>query len=364
LGSSGSARRDVVVVGGGHNGLVCAAYLARAGLDVQVLEARQAVGGCASTVEALGARVNVCNCDHSLILATPILEELDLGRFGLEYLAVDPMHLCMTWAGGEPWFQFRDTGRTLEGLTLSHPDEAERYARYLRLATPAAELVLELALAPPSPSRVFRRILERRGRGLRTIALWSRLSVGRVVRSLFRSEAFRAPVVATGPAVWGLPPDSPRTGLGALGYAMRHITGVGRPRGGSGELPAALARCVETAGGTIRTGARVAEILAEGDRVRGVALEGGEVVEAPVVVAAADPRVALVRWLTRPPVAAGRLAARWLGRPAGEGYESKVDAVVAVPPRYRSLSAPILDRLGVAVPLVPTSVIAPALAAL
>src|SRR5437660_8271041 len=88
----GPGSHDAIIVGGGHNGLVCAAYLAKAGLDVLVLEARDSVGGCASTVAALdGARVNICNCDHTMVLGTPIVEELDLAAHGLRYLPLDPI---------------------------------------------------------------------------------------------------------------------------------------------------------------------------------------------------------------------------------------------------------------------------------
>jgi phytoene dehydrogenase-like protein len=359
----GRPGHDVIIVGAGHNGLVCAAYLARAGLDVLVLEARSSVGGCASTVEALeGVRVNVCNCDHSLVLATPIPEELNLAGFGLRYREVDPTQLSIGWDGEPPWFLFRDRGRTLDGLGLVHPEEIDNYRRYLDAAMPAAELVLELASEPPTPARVVRRVLERRGRGARILLSWSRKTVASVVRSLFSSEALRSPVVTTGPAVWGLSPNAPGTGLGALGYAMKHVTGVARPEGGSGGLPAALAACIEAAGGAIRTGARVEEILAEGTRARGVLLRDGEVVEAPVVVAAADPRVALVRWLVRPPPGVGRLIRRWRSRPQREGYESKVDAVIGRRPLFRALDDSLLERLGVDEPLVPTTIVSPGLA--
>ena len=360
--SSGHDGYDVVVVGAGHNGLVSAAYLARAGLRVVVLEARSSVGGCASTVDALdGARVNICNCDHSLFLATPIAEELDLARFGLRYLGVDPTQLSVGWDGEAPWFLFRDPARTLDGLALACPNEVENYRRYLRTAIPAAELVLELACAPPTPARVARRLLERRGRGARILWSWSRRTVGSVVRSLFATEALRSPVVTTGPAVWGLSPETPGTGLGALGYAVKHVTGVARPVGGSGRLPEALARCLEDAGGTIRAPARVSELLAEGDRIRGVGLGGGEVIEAPIVVAAADPRTALVRWLARPPGQMEKVIRRWRSRPERDGYESKVDAVIARRPRFRAVDESLGPRLGVEEPLVPTTIVSPGL---
>ncbi|MFL5796461.1 MAG: phytoene desaturase family protein [Actinomycetota bacterium] len=357
-----SGTRDAIVVGGGHNGLVCGAYLARAGLAVTVLEAHRSVGGCAATVDALdGARVNVCNCDHSFVLSTGIVEELDLARFGLRYLPVDPVQVSMGWDGWTPWFQFRDPARTIEGLRVTHPGEAENYRRYLRAAMPVARLILELAAAPPTPGGIARRLTEQRGRGVGTLLAWSRRSVASVVSSFFSTESLRAPVVATGPAVWGLPPGARRTGLGALGYAVKHLTGVARPEGGSGELPAALARCIEDSGGEVRTRAPVIEILAEGSRVRGVRLEGGETVDAPVVVAAADPRTALVRWLASPPAAAQSLVRRWRSRTPRQGYESKVDAVVALRPRLRALDDGLLARLGVSEPLIPTVIVSPSL---
>jgi phytoene dehydrogenase-like protein len=353
---------DAIVIGAGHNGLVCGAYLARSGLDVLVLEARGSVGGCASTVDALdGARVNVCNCDHSMVLSTPIVDELGLARFGLSYLDVDPVQLSVAWEGEPPWFLFRDPQRTIEGLAVTHPSEADNYRRYLRAAVPVAELIVELACEVPTGGKVLRRIASRRGRGVRTLLAWSRRTVGSVVRSLFATEALRTPVVTTGPAVWGLSPDTARTGLGALGYALKHLTGVARPVGGSGALPAALARCLTAAGGTVRTGSTVNRILCEGGRVLGVAIEGGERIEAPVVVAAADPRVALLRWLGNTPGGADRLVERWRARPAREGYESKVDAVISGRPRFLGLADGLLDRLGVSEPLVPTAIVSPGL---
>src|SRR5688500_5096526 len=91
---------DAIVVGAGHNGLVCAAYLARAGVRTVLVEARDAVGGCASTVDAVGARVNICNCEHVAVRSVPLIEELDLARHGLRYVDLDLTSVALSWAPG------------------------------------------------------------------------------------------------------------------------------------------------------------------------------------------------------------------------------------------------------------------------
>ena len=92
-----------IVVGAGHNGLICAAYLAKAGIPTLLVEARSEVGGCASTVDALGARVNICNCDHAVFRTTPVIDELDLGRHGLRYLDAEPAQVQASWDGEAAW---------------------------------------------------------------------------------------------------------------------------------------------------------------------------------------------------------------------------------------------------------------------
>lgn len=355
---------DVIVAGGGHNGLTCAAYLAQADLDVLVLEARDDVGGCASTVDALGgARVNICNCDHTLVRGSGIVEELGLEAHGLRYLDLDPSHLNLTWDTTVPaWLHFRDADRTLESLSLGHPDAVAGYRRYLTELTPAAALLLDVMRAAPTVRNVGAALGRARGRGAGQLLRLSRMSLAAVLGRYFDTDALISPVATTGPAVWGLPPTAPGTGLGALNYAMRHLVATGRPAGGSGALTDALAAAVRAHGGEIRTGARVARILCAGDAVTGVELDGGERLHAARVVAASDPRTALVDWLREPPGAARRLVARYRGRPTGEGYESKIDAVVDALPRARAVDTAQLDRLGVPDPLHPTWIIAPTVA--
>lgn len=345
-------QRDVVVIGGGHNGLTAAAYLSRAGRSVLVIEARETVGGCASTLDVLGgARVNVCNCDHSLIRGTGVIEELELARHGLEYLELDPAQIMAPWDGAPPWMLFRDVDRTLESLSRSgRGHQVAGYRRYVEELAPAAELVVEMMAGPPRLGSVARRLAGRRGRGLPGLLRMSRLSCADVLARYFTDESLLTGASTTGPAVWGLPPQTPGTGLGALGYVFRHISPVGRPVGGSGVLTDALGRAVVAAGGEIRAGVRVARIDQSGGRTTGVTLDTGERIHASAVVATGDPRATLVDLLATAepatPERAVRLVDRWRQRGGTEGYESKIDAIVDQPPRLLGLPSEHLAAVG------------------
>lgn len=329
---------DVIVVGGGHNGLVCAAYLARAGVNTLLVEARHSVGGCAATVSDLNARFNICNCDHTLVRVMPFIEELDLEAHGLRYLEANPAYVHMNLNGGAPWLFFADVERTAESIARHRKDAADAYRRYLKDALPVAELVLELSTGAATTPRMLSALFRRRARGSARLLRWSRASATDVLGSYFDDESMIMPAIATGPTVWGVSPDMAGTGMAGALYALRHLVKTGRPVGGSGALTDALAGAFEAFGGRIRCDAPVAHLLGSGRRVRGVRLIDGTEITSSIVVAACDPAMVASQWIPEP---RGRAARRFVsqgqaGHPA-EGYESKIDAVIRDLPRYAAL---------------------------
>jgi phytoene dehydrogenase-like protein len=338
-----------IVIGAGHNGLICAAYLARSGIPTTVVESRATIGGNAATdVDLGGARVNICNCEHTMVRATPIAEELRLAEHGLRYLEPEITQVNIHWDGGPAWFQFHDLHRTVEGLHHSYPAEAERYRAYAKAAMPVAKMILDIANDVPTPGSVTRKVASvERARAVSTMLNWRRSSIGDMARQLFGAVQLQTPMITTGPSVWGLAPDTPGTGLGAIGYAMRHVVPIGRPVGGSGALPDAVAGAFAAYGGVVRTSARVEAILCTGDQVRGVRLSSGEEITAPIVVVATDPTSALLDWITDPPAALMPLVQAYRSHPVHDGYESKVDAVVDSRYRYRAVSDELMRAVGI-----------------
>ncbi len=327
---------DVIVVGAGHNGLICAAYLARAGIETELIEARSEVGGCASTVADLGARFNICNCDHTLIRGMPVIDELELESFGLRYLEPEASGINLFHDGSDPWVFFHESERTLDSLAMSHPGQVAGYERYLRDALPVAQLVLDMARTAPGALRMVSQALSRRAKGAARLLDWSRRSVNDVFSDYFDDWHLTMPAISTGPTVWGMPPSAPGTGLAAVTYASRHLIRSGRPEGGSGALTDATRDSFEAAGGRVRCGARVDRLMLRDGRAVGVRLDDGTELTARAVVAACDPHRVFVDWLDEVPPPARRFVERWQARSVKDGYESKLDGVIAALPRYRA----------------------------
>lgn len=264
---------DVIVVGAGHNALVSAAYLAKAGHRVGVFERRPQVGGAVSTTEVVpGYRFDLGGSAHILIRLTPIVEELGLEAHGLEYLDLDPLFFA-PFEDGDSLFFHRSEERTIEGLEARFPGEGEAYRRFLDDWRPFARMVKEWFLSSPSPLELGKKAVFSRGARLDWQEALPRIlrPYGDVLQEYFREEKVRAPLVWMA-AQSGPPPGEPLSAPFVLWQPLYHEGGIARPRGGSGGLTQALAAMILAHGGEIHVDAPVEEILMEGDRAVGVRL--------------------------------------------------------------------------------------------
>jgi phytoene dehydrogenase-like protein len=330
---------DAVVIGAGHNGLITAAYLARHGLSTLLIEARSEVGGTASSETFSGSTVNICNCDHLTFRTTPVAEELNLADHGLKYINIEPPQINVDWSTGQPWEIWHDVDQTIESIAQAHPDSVASYRKYARAAIPVAQLILDAASRPPTRGSLLSSVIKKGGRGVTTMLKMSRMSAADVMRQFFDNEAIIGPAMVEGPVVWGVSPETPGTGLGAISLALRHVSHVGRPEGGSGALPESIKKSFLQAGGLLRTNTRVTGILCEGNNVSAVQTNDGATVTARIVVSACDPHRTFVSWLKNPPSRASSLVERWRTTTAGEGYESKIDAITNTAPTLAGVSA-------------------------
>ncbi|HSP20378.1 MAG TPA: NAD(P)/FAD-dependent oxidoreductase, partial [Myxococcaceae bacterium] len=265
--------RHVAVVGSGHNALVCACYLARAGHRVSVFERSKQVGGAVCTEEIFpGFLYDVGSSAHIMIHATPILEELQLAQHGLEYLEMDPWAYYPTPDGPHLAF-YRDLDKTCASIARVSAEDAEAYRRFVEDWAPLSEATFKLFQEPPTPMALGRRFMtvpgprKPMGAGLQEILQ----SYGDVIERRFRSAPVRAALLWLA-AQSGPGPDERASAPFVGWHAVVHRIGAKHPRGGSGMLTRALARKLGAEGGTVRTEAPVERIDVQGGKVRGLTL--------------------------------------------------------------------------------------------
>lgn len=265
---------DVVVAGGGHNSLITAAYLAKAGFEVLVLDARAEAGGGAASEEVLlpGYAIDTCSTGHTLIQPNPVLRDDELGlkaEYGLTYVSPDPV-AHVVFPDGESFTHWLDLDRTCDEIARFSPRDADAYRRLLASydeirAAVAAYRFNPIGYAPPlldSVPPVWRRRLL-----LSAYDVVCHAYEDPHVRAYFLWQAFQTlqPVDAAG------------TGLLAISIvAGRQGQSWILPVGGSGELPRALVRCIEDHGGRVLTDRLVTGLVLEGGRCTGVETADGE----------------------------------------------------------------------------------------
>jgi len=269
---------DIVVAGGGHNALVAAAYLTKAGFDCCVLDSRSILGGDTATEELTlpGFLHDTCSTAHNLIQASPTLrdDELKLGDYGLEYVKPDPV-VHIPFPDGTSLTQWRDLERTCEEFAKFSRNDAEAFRRMM-FEYDAAKGAFggyrytPIGWGPTLPERLAQ--LPNGNRWLRRAqeTAWD------VVRREFGDWHTRAFMLWL--AFMTLqPPDN--AGTGWLAYSLaygRQQHSWTLPRGGSGMLPVALMRLIEAGGGTLLPGRRVTQLVVENGRCTGVETEDGE----------------------------------------------------------------------------------------
>jgi phytoene dehydrogenase-like protein len=273
-----TAEVDVVVAGAGHNSLVAAAYLAKAGLCCLVVEGREAVGGDTNTEELTlpGFWHDTCSTAHNLIQASPTLarRELPLEEYGLEYLHPDPV-VHLPFPDGAWLTQWRDLDRTCQEFARFSRRDADAYRRLLEEYGSVAPLFGRWRHTPIGWGPTLPELLADHPDGHRWLRRQA-MSAWEVVRDTFEDEHTRAFMLWMS-FMTVQPVDRPGTGALAASLAFgrqRHSWTL--PRGGSGALPNALARYLEAHGGAVLTSARVTGLVVEAGRCVGVETADGQ----------------------------------------------------------------------------------------
>src|SRR4030081_504751 len=299
-----SQHYDAIVIGGGHNGLVAAAYLARAGKKVLVLERRYILGGAAVTEEIIpGFKFSVCSYVVSL-LRPEIIRELDLPRHGLEILPLDGTFTPMP--NGDHLWRMNDHARTQREIRRHSRLDAEAYDEFSKMMTPMCRFVKPiLSMIPPDPTTLNPRDLQRLyflGQRFRDLSSDERytliqlmtMSAADFLDQWFETDVLKATMSASGIIGTFLGIRSPGTAYVLLHHYMGEIDGAfrswGLSRGGTGAISNAIAGAAREAGVEIRTETAVSKILIKDGAAAGVVLANGDYFTANVVASSLDPR--------------------------------------------------------------------------
>jgi beta-carotene ketolase (CrtO type) len=281
---------DAIIIGAGHNGLVCAAYLLKAGHSVLLLEKRSVVGGAATTEEALpteapGFKFNLCAIDHEFIFLSPILQELELARYGLEYLSCDPHTFC-PHPDGKYFLAHKSLDRTCDLIARYSTKDAQKYREFIQYWSQLLSAVAPMFNAPPHKileiAKNYRpqnleNVLKVAGSTQKTLDFIRNLitSPEDLLNEYFDTEIVKAPLARLAAEI-GAPPSQKGITSGLMMLAMRHHPGMARPKGGTGALTQALLKLVTSYGGKVLTEQMVKRVIVEDDRAVGVEVAGSK----------------------------------------------------------------------------------------
>src|SRR6267143_536797 len=352
-GSNGSkSKYEVVVIGGGHNGLVNAAYLAKAGKKVLVLERRHILGGAGCTEEVFpGFKVSVCFYVVSL-LRPEIIRDLDLPRHGLEILPLDGTFTPMP--NGDHLWRVNDHGKTHREIARHSLVDAEAYDEFGKAMQAMCRFVKPiLSMIPPDPATLNPKelmkllFIGRRFQGMSSEDKYNQaqlmtMSAIDFLDQWFETDVLKATMSASGIIGTFLGVRSPGTAYVLLHHYMGEIDGVfrawGFAKGGTGSVSEAIAGAARRLGAEIRTDAGVAKVLVKNGRAAGVALENGDELRAKIVVSGLDPRRTFLGLLEEKDLP-GELVAD-IKRYKYRGSSGKVNMALDALPHFKCMPGP------------------------
>jgi phytoene dehydrogenase-like protein len=343
---------DVIVIGGGHNGLVNAAYLAKAGKKVLALERRHVLGGAAVTEEIIPGFL-FSECSYVVSLLRPeIIRELDLPRHGLEILPLDGTFTPML--SGDHLWRMNDHARTQREIRRHSPLDAEAYDEFSKMMTPMCRFVKPiLSMIPPDPTTLKPRDLKQfhflmqRFRTLSsderyTLIQLMTMSAADFLDQWFETDVLKATMSASGIIGTFLGIRSPGTAYVLLHHYMGEIDGAfrswGFSRGGTGAISNAIGAAAREAGVEIRTQAPVDKIMVKNGRACGVALQSGEEISSSVVSSSVDPHLTFEKFLASSELPADFLAS--VRRYKFRGSSGKVNLALDALPDFKCLPGP------------------------
>src|SRR5256886_13451735 len=300
---------DCIVIGGGHNGLVNAAYLARAGKRVLVLERRHVLGGAAVTEEVFpGFKFSVCSYVVSL-LRPEIIRELDLARHGLEILPLDGTFTPMP--SGDYLWRVNDHAKTRREIARHSKLDAEAYDEYGKAMVEMAHFVKPIInMTPPDPASLNPKgLMEFLTMGRRFQKLASEDKYNQVqlmtmsavdfLDQWFETDVLKATMSASGIIGTFLGVRSSGTAYVLLHHYMGEIDGAfrswGLSRGGTGAISESIANAAREAGAETRTCCPIAKIVLKNGQAQGVALENGDEIYADLISSSVDPRLTFMK---------------------------------------------------------------------